>query len=312
MIRGFNARTTQKGYRVVELDAWADPARDEAWMQQSRRNAQSETSWQQEVMRNWNVTSGTAYYPEFYRVGREKYLYEPTELLKGPVIRGWDLGWRKPVCVWLQYVPKSDRVYVLREFTPKGISAHHLRDVVLYLSGQLELSDLEETALEWVHMLRDLPGVPNPPWFPRGTEYHDLSGPEVNSTQSISARDPMEATVRQVFAARGIEMSVQAGRVKGRTIVLRRLLHLRPDGRPGILISPTCIETLAMLDGGLAYRKATRANPLPSEPHKDGRHDDVHDALTYALVGIVPADGQPGVTPGMPAEEPQQDLGWTL
>jgi hypothetical protein len=54
-------------------------------------------------------------------------------------------------------------------------------------------------------------------------------------------------------------------------------------------------------------------NPQPSEPKKDGKNDNVHDALTYALVGIVPAQGVPGVTPGMapwPTEE--ENIGWTV
>lgn len=241
-----------------------------------------------------------------------RYLYEPKTLLRQPVIRGWDFGWRAPMCVWFQYAPKTDRVYVLREFSPKGISAHHFRDVCRYLSGQLMYPDHEPAVAEWIDMLNGLPGVPTPPWFPPGTQFMDLSGPEVNSIQSISARDPEEATVRQVFAAGGIEFSIQSGPVKARTVVLRRLLHLRADGYPGILISPACIDVLAMLDGGLTFKKATTLNPMPSEPRKDGRHDNTHDALTYGLVGIVPADGVPGVTPGMaPWPDGEEEVGWT-
>jgi hypothetical protein len=311
-IPGFRVRTTQRGYRVVELDAWADPARGEAWMAAARKRAASTADFEREVMRNWSITSGATFYPEFGEIGREQYLYESTALLAGPVIRGWDFGWRAPVCVWLQYAPKSDRVYVLREFAPRGISAHHFRDVCRYLSGQLEMTGLDGAAGEWVEMLRDLPGVPTPPWFAPGTAFVDLSGPEVNAVQSISSRDPEEATLRQVWAAGGVEFSVQAGPVKARTTVLRRLLHLRADGRPGILISPACIGVLAMLDGGLTFRKATTLNPQPSEPRKDGTHDNVHDGLTYALVGVVPAEGVPGVTPGMaPWPVEMENIGWT-
>jgi hypothetical protein len=130
--------------------------------------------------------------------------------------------------------------------------------------------------------------------------------------QSIAARDPRESTLRQVWAAGGIEFSIQAGPVKARVDVLRRLLYLRADGRPGILISPYCTAVLAMLDGGLSYKKATALRPDQEEVKKDGQHDDVHDALTYALVGIVPAEGVPGVTPGMAPwpTEPEQ-IGWT-
>lgn len=311
-IPGFKVRTTERGYRVIELDAWADPARGEEWMAAARKRAASVADFEREVMRNWHITSGATFYPEFGEIGREQYLYEPPALLKGPVIRGWDFGWRAPVCVWLQYSPKSDRVYVLREFAPKGISSHHFRDVCRYLSGQMGRDELDAAALEWVVMLEGWPGTPKMPWFAPGTQFVDLSGPEVNRTQSISAKEPSERTEFMIFAAGGIEFSIQAGRVKARTKVLRRLLHLRADGRPGIMVSPACVDVLAMLDGGLTFQKATRLNPKPENPRKDGQHDNVNDALTYALVGIVPPEGVPGVTPGMePWPEGEQNIGWT-
>jgi hypothetical protein len=282
-------------------------------MAAQKKKAASTADYEREVNRNWSITSGTTFYPEFSEIGRERYLYEPQTLLAGPVIRGWDFGWRAPVCVWMQYAPKSDRVYVLREFAPRGIGAHHFRDVCRYLSGELTLELLDGPSQQWVEMLAGLPGMPTPPWFRPGTQYVDLSGPEVNAVQSISAKDPEEATLRQVWAAGGIEFSIQSGPVKARTTVLRRLLHVRSDGHPGILISEACVDVLAMLDGGLTFKKATRLNPMPGEPKKDGRHDNTHDALTYALVGIVPAEGVPGVTPGMapwPTEE--ENIGWTV
>jgi hypothetical protein len=311
-IPGFKARTTQRGYRLIELDAWADPARGSEWMAAARKRSASIADFEREVNRNWAITSGSTFFPEFGEVGREQYLYEPQELLRGPVIRGWDFGWRAPVCVWLQYALKSDRVYVLREFAPRGISAHHFRDVSRYLSGQLTPDMLDGPAMEWIEMLRGLPGVPKPPWFPPGIPFVDLSGPEVNATQSISARDPHEATLRQVWAAGGIEFAIQSGPVKARATVLRRLLSVRRDGRPGILVSPVCLDVLAMLDGGLTFRRATVANPKPEEPKKDGRHDNAFDALTYALVGIVPPEGVPGVTPGMEPWPAEESIGWTL
>lgn len=312
-VRGLSARTNGKGHRIVELDYFADPARGEAWLAEARRRSTSMAEFQRNVLRNWHITSGTTVYPEFAEIGRERYLYEPRQLLKGAVIRGWDLGWRHPVCVWMQYSPKSDRLYVLREFGPRGIATHHFRDVVRHLSGQLALPALDPVAQGWVEMLSKLPGCPAPPWFLPGTQFVDLSGTEVNAIQAIAARDPQEATTKLVFAAGGIDFSVQSGPVKARTDVLRRLLFLRADGYPGILISPTCTDVLAMLDGGLTFRKASPRNPSPEEPRKDGRHDDTHDALTYAVVGIVPAEGVPGVTPGMvPWPTEDENLGWSL
>lgn len=327
-IDGLKARTTASGIRVVELDWWADPARDSGWLERARRSAKSPAEFQRNVLRNWNIVSGATFFPEFAEVGREKYLYEPRELLNLPIIRGWDFGWRAPCCIWMQYSMESDRVFVLREFSPRGIAAHHFRDVCRYLSGQCALSQLDAEAQEWVEMLDGLPDMPRTPWFPPGLSFVDFAGPEINAVQSIAAKDPAEATVRQVFSAGNIEFSIQTGRVKGRAHVLRRMLWPRPllpnedgsaplpgrDGWPGIVISPYCIDTLAMLDGGLTFKKGTKANPMPEEPNKDGKHDNTFDALTYALVGVVPPDGLPGITPGMPAEPvtAEDSIGWTL
>lgn len=312
-IPGYSARTTQAGHRVVTLDYNADPARDERWLDVARRRSTSLAEFQRNVLRNWHIAGGQGVYPEFAEIGRDKYVWEPPRLLRGPVIRGWDLGKRHPACVWMQYAPKSDRVYVLREFDPRGIAAHHFRDACRYFSGQLGREALDRDTLEWVVMQENLPGYPKPPWFPKGTQFVDLAGGEVTMEQSIAARDPRESTLAKVWSAGGIDFSVQIGPVQARIDVLRRLLFLRTDGRPGILISPYCVAVLAMLDGGLVYKTATKTRPQQEEVRKDGTHDDVHDALTYALVGIVPAAGVPGVTPGMePWPAVEEGIGWTL
>jgi hypothetical protein len=307
LVPGYRSRVTARGYRVVELDAVADPTRDTAWLEEARRRSPSEADFQREVMRNWNITSGDAYYPEFATIGRPSYEWEPPSLIRGPVYRGWDFGWRAPVCVWFQYAPKSDRAFVLREFTPRGISAHHFLAVCRHFSGTLAYEELEAVPREWVDMTRETTGMPKPPWFPYGTRFEDLAGPEVNMVQSIAARDPREANLRGVWSQGGIELGIQAGPVKARADVLRRLLYPRDDGWPGILISPSCSGVLAMLDGGLAYRRPTPLNPKPEEPRKDGFYDNIHDALTYGLVGVVPSSPPMVWAEGEAADE---NVGW--
>jgi hypothetical protein len=162
---------------------------------------------------------------------------------------------------------------------------------VLYLSGEIGLEDIEPDALEWIEAYSRTPDMPAPPWFAPGTTFETFSGPEANRTESIAARDPMEATAARVFAARGLFLSIQIGPVKARETVLRRLLVPRPGGWPGILIDPACPNVIAMMNGGLTYPKTTGRSRLgPSEdPRKDGHNDNVYDALTYGLVGVVPA-----------------------
>ena len=65
----------------------------------------------------------------------------------------------------------------------------------------------------------------------------------------------------------------------------------------------------------LDYAAATTliVQRLQSTGTADYSVSEIDNALTYALVGIVPADGVPGVTPGMalwPTEE--EGIPWTL
>lgn len=310
-IPGYKSRVSKRGYRIVEIDYCADPKKDAAWLDKVRRSASSIANFNREVLRNWSITSGDTYFPEFQMIGRHRYEYDPPSLLKLPVLRGWDFGVRAPYVCWLQYSGISDRVYVLREWYPKGIAAHHFRDVARWLSGQLPIDELEPAARDWADLQLELAGVgqiPKPPWFPKDTEFLDFSGHEIDMSQSIAARDPREATLRGVWSAGGIDFQSQPGPVKARMDVLRRLLYLRHDGWPGIVISRYCPEVLAMLDGGLVYRPKTKARPKPEEPKKDGRFDNVVDGLTYPIIGVVPASPPNKDRTGWE----QSDVGWTL
>lgn len=297
-LEGYSSRVTKRGYRIVELDAWADPNRDESWLTEARRSAASEADFQREVMRSWTTPQGDAYYAEAAKIGRDRYVYELPRLLRAPVIRGWDFGLRHPVCHWLQYAPESDRVFVLRMWGPKadsgaqGIAAHHFRDVCRWLSGEIAYDQLpDQTSRDWADLHLELAKTgqaPTPPWFPRGTEFADFSGTEANTPQSISAKEPRDATLAGVWESGGIALSTQYGKVKARCDVLRRLLFPRGDGWPGIVISKWCPETIDMLMGGLVFKKPTKLRPRPDDPKKDGFYDDINDSLTYALVAVVP------------------------
>lgn len=295
---GYSSRVTKRGYRIVELDAWADPTRDEAWIAEARRRSPSEADFQREVMRSWETVQGDAYYAEAAKIGRERYIYDLPKLLRQPVIRGWDFGLRHPVMVASQYAPESDRWFTLRCWDPKtdkgaqGIAAHHFRDVCRWLCGELHYDELlDQTSRDWADLhieLGKLGQQPMPPWFPKGTEFLDFSGHEANTPQSISAKDPRDATLAGVWSEGGIHLSTQYGKVKARCDVVRRLLFPRADGWPGLVISKYCPQIIAMLMGGLVYKRATPLRPRPEDPRKDGFYDDLNDALTYAIVAVVP------------------------
>jgi len=288
---GYTTRITPRGYCVIELDYLADPSkRAPDFERRARAAVTSDKEFRREYKRDWTTSAGEPFYPEFAQIGRGRYQLAAAGLVgTGAVYRGFDLGYRAPVCVWFQYSDASDRVWVLREFVPKQIATEHFADAVLYLSGQRPYEGLPPIAKEWVDAYAQTAGMPAPPWFAPGTVFLDYSGPEANRTEAIAARDPAEANTSRVFAAKGILLGTQAGPIRARTDVLRRLLALRSDGWPGLLVDPACPEVLAMLDGGLAYKRPSRNNPKPDHPQKDGHFDNVNDALTYGLAAVVPS-----------------------
>lgn len=313
-IPGYSSRVSLAGHRIIALHYRADPAkRSPEWARRARLESASDADYMRELELNWDITGGAAVFPEFAKNGAERYLYEPRETLALPVLRGWDLGERAPGVIWMQYAAASDRLYILREWFPRGIATHWLRDVAKWCSGQMDYGLLDPKAQEWADLLSRLPGTPKPPWFAKGTEFMDFAGPEANYVQSIASRNPTEATQRAVFSAGGVELQIapKSGPA-ARAVVLRRLLHMRPDGWPGILISPSCTETLAMFNGGLAWKKPTGINPKPAEVRKDGHFDDVHDALGYAVIQVVPSEGVPGITlPSVLQYETEDLIGWS-
>lgn len=57
------------------------------------------------------------------------------------------------------------------------------------------------------------------------------------------------------------------------------------EGRPGVLVSPSCTTLVAALDGGWHYRRmAVAGERYAEEPEKD-EYSDTPDALGYALLG---------------------------
>jgi hypothetical protein len=315
-LHGYASRITKRGYRVVELDAWADPARDQEWLIEARRRSPTESDYQREILRSWETVEGDAYYGEAAKIGRERYVFDLPQLLRQPVIRGWDFGLRHPVCIWMQYAPESDRVFVLRCWDPKsdkgihGIAAHHFRDVCRWLSGEIGYDEIpDQTSRDWADLHRELAGMgqqPTPPWFPKGVEFIDFAGFEANTPQSISARDPRDATMADVWRNGGINLATQAGKVKARCDVLRRLLFPRADGWPGIVVSKYCPQVMAMLMGGLVFKTRTKLRPRPEDPKKDGHYDDINDALTYPIVAVVPA------SPPRRDVEEEEYIPWSL
>jgi len=316
---GCKVRTTGAGWRVIELDFWAIPERRKPSWRVEMERTMGPRKFRREFLRDWDTAAGDAYYPEFQEIGRENYLATLDALPRGVILfRGFDFGIRRPACVWGAYSPIQDRTWVLREFMPHGLYTHAFRDCVMYLSGDLEWESLDPQAQAWIEVYRQR-GCPDAPWFEAGLKWENFSGPEATYTQSNAARDPRDATSAAIFATGGILLLTQAGPVKARHEVLRRLLPFRGDGYPGVLFDEAgCPELLQAMNGALSFPAPTARNPIPDRPRKDGHFDNIVDAFTYALSALVPSVDRPLPRPTpvgqfLPrplGDEHQDALGW--
>jgi hypothetical protein len=317
---GCNAFDTPRGIRVIELDFWADKSRDQKWEEREKIKYASEKDWRRDNMRDWTSAEGDVFYPEFQENGKARYVQPLRELAKLPVVRSFDFGFRRPACTWIQYAAGSDRVWWVREFMPHDLGTHDFRDAVQYLSGMLDFSVLTPRARDWIDLYAAKENAPKPPWFASTTDFFDVSGPESYRTEASAIRATEEANAAQVFANGGIYLNMVDPPVKARVDVIRRLLKIRKDGWPGIIIDPQCEEGIQMFNGALSFERATKDNPIPSKPRKDGHFENIHDALGYGIVAVVPMEdrrpeseeprvvGYDGRTPlYKPAGE---DLGW--
>lgn len=292
-VPGMAARVHPRGHLVVEIDWWADPKRDQAWADQMRRRMPSLSDWRREYERDWTTSAGTAYYPEVAQAP-EKYIVQFSgHLLDSPVYRCWDFGGRRPACVFFQYSPQQDRLWVLREIGPpaaEGLSTLDLRDLVRYVSGQITLDDLaiRPRALRVAQSGRLAPA--RLPWFTHGVEFVDYSGHEALQGHSNVDLDSEDVTHQKILAQAGVILHARHTGQGAREQVIRRLLRkVTDDGLGGLLIDPSCVMMARAFTGGIVYPKPTATNPYPRDPKKDGLYDHYHEAFGYGVTNVVPA-----------------------
>jgi hypothetical protein len=295
---GLSAYTTPRGIRAIQVHWRADPDHTEPWANEARKLYATNRDWRREMELDWSTPSGDPFFPEFGEIGREQFIHPVTKLIKGSVYRSYDFGRRRPACTWFQYSTRSDRLWIYREFMPQDLGTHDFRDAVKHFSGQLEYSQLTPRAATWVDAFAARPSGSHcpPPWFPVGTHFIDISGPEALQRQS-NAIKPEDAVARDIFMAGGINLAVININVEGRHRILRRLLRLYDDGFPGVWIDPQCEEIITGFDGAWSYARARGEKLVEERMRDDGHFINLADSLGYGVAAVVPADRPKGPQP---------------
>ena len=243
-------RNVGNQFAVVRLHYSADPEKNEAWKERTRRGMPTE-SWEQEYEINFEQHAGQAVYPGFRREQHVKELNWNPDL---SMIRGWDFGFRHPAVVFAQ-MDVNDRLLLLREMLGTNILIHRFADEVLERSEE---------------------------WFP-DAKWKDYCDPAGTQASDKSEHSSIEVLERKHMVPEYRQEELQAG-----LNTIRFHLLPREDGIPSILVDPACSITIEGFQGGYHFPDARDGRPDSDVPEKDGYFDHLMDAVRYVAIHVLP------------------------
>lgn len=240
------------GFRVIGLDYWADPRKPKggAWEVQERKGT-TDRDWRQEMMREFNPTSGRAVFDHEWDKSRMLVDPEPLEEYR-PLIVSLDFGYNRPAATVSYF--KYARVWkVLRA----------------YMGHQVHFTPFMRTLLilmqEWFEDLADHPVK----WCCDAAGKQE--GREVGSEVDI---------LRKTFNIRPrFKYSLVAPTIDR----MRDYMSEVVKGAPCFQVErhPSTRIIVDALDGGYAYPEAKQGRPEPENPEDDGFFIHPMDTLRY-------------------------------
>lgn len=307
---GFRVRISPKsGWAIVELDIAADPRKDAKWASEMKALI-GETRWRREFMRDWTLSTQSPFYPEYLaRGGDETFCRSITELGRGPIYAGLDFGVRRPALLACQANPSKTRLYCLREWMPAGVQATPFLEVCEWLLGELPRKQLSPEAL--VHVLElerkaQEGRGPAVPWFQDPPQVIRVTSHEALRTSQEVAQESRERRLVDIWEARGFPLQVHFAQVRGGSDVVRHLLRTPPKGvLPYLVVDPWCKVLKEGLGGGYTFKRATRENPMPDEPVKDGYYEHLQDDLRYIASQAI---DMKAIDPGTPDTQSSESI----
>ncbi len=267
-LSGFESFDLPTGARYLKIHYYADPSKDEVWVEQVRREmADTPREFEVEILMRELVIDGQPVYlpfredwhaPAFY--GQERI----PAVAYGRYVMGWDCGTAsvQPAAVLLQLAPKTDSV---------GQMVHVLMEITSEPGTSLEA--FVPAALNAVRALY--------PEILLGSIKHggDESGRSRSGVNGESAFDVMR---KHGVICHPVSNAWQARR----SAVDRLLMGESGGGRPMFILSRKHCPTLfkGFLGGYRLRRVAGVGNSkLYGDPVKDD-YSHPHDALQYAAV----------------------------
>jgi len=257
------------GFTAVRIHYSADPeknpqsddpaqaARAEQWLEAQRRAYPDPNDFAREMEINWSAGYGARVFPQFTDTHHAVGQTFRTHKL---VYRFWDFGWHAPVCLFAQ-IDGQGRLVFLKEVVGAKQTTHDFA------------SDVLRRCAEWY------------PLHAAGFEdFCDPAGQQVKSMES----ERNERRDVEVLAGLGIAASSEYGwsRKDARTLV-HRLLALRADGTPSLVVDPEgCPLTTQAFLGRYVF--PTTKDGRQKEDPDDATHPwaDVMAAVRYGVIGL--------------------------
>lgn len=244
-------KNPKNGFCVVELDFWADPMKNNTEWIEKNKAAMNPKQWNVEMMRSWETYAGKAVYDKAFHkhlhVAKEPIRFDPHL----PIFRGWDFGGNQSVAI-CQII--GSRLYILDEMPNAGTNTREFAPRVIAYCNE-RFGDV-------IH-------------------YVDVVDPS-GMWDSGRAEGRSNTDVMRDFDLTPIAAPTND---PGKRIdaVTELLMRLESDGRPSMLINPSCQTIIEGFEGGYHYpEKSTKARRM-DQPVKN-LYSHVHDALQYVAL----------------------------
>lgn len=257
LIRGLKYRKNNNGYAVLELKYTADPDKDPErngaeWYKNAKEGMSSD-EWEQEYEINYQIKIGKRVFPDFTEKSICKLIYNPHK----PLLIGWDFGFRAPAVLFAQW-DDEDRLCILKERQGEFIDRYQwIESVIKFIFDKFEFKVLEE-AKNRSKMLNFCD--------PAGVQHSEAAKDRKSSVEVLRSYGFFPKWNKKIDIMAGLDL-------------VHRLLRIRPDGSPALLVDPSCTILIEGFKGG--YRMPENGGDKPEE---DGYYEHLMDCMRYICV----------------------------
>jgi hypothetical protein len=247
-----------KEHTVIFLHYTADPQkRSKEWLEAEKAKffsqGKSPEAWEQEYELSFEKTGRPKLYSRYDPAVHEKDVkYNPFR----PVIRGWDFGYQRPACVFMQENDHG-QIVLLDALMGKNVEIQEFAPYVLaYCKKNFK------------------PGKANGRDVPiEYKDYCDHAGTQQSDKGS---------TVKILRNEYGITARSRYSKPEERSNLIAHRLEKRKDGKPGMIVNRHATLLVDGFRGGFTSKGDILDKPTGT-PFKDGKYEHVNDAMGYAI-----------------------------